>query len=106
MKLVILPKYLAAVRALDYDEAGEDTLLTRGLLEAEYKNRFTQGLFDWLNRQCGVLIDEYEDGLIPYEKLRRVKTELAKSADSGIVKLYNLVCETINRQTGICFYYI
>lgn len=64
-----------------------------------------RGVFDWLNDKCAVLIDEYEDERIPYEKLRTVKAKLAASNNPNIVKLNALVCEAINRQTGLYFYF-
>lgn len=105
MKIIIVPKDQKAEHDLDYDRAEDSILLVWALSDDEYMDLDAQGVFGWLNRQCGVLIDEYEDQRIPWDKLLVVRETLAKNANANVVRLSALVNEAITRRTGIWFYF-
>ena len=105
MKQIIVPKNVESQKALEYDRAADGQLLIWNLTEEEYNHLNSLKIFEIINNKCKVLIDEYEDEKISYEKLRDVISIFDRNDDEVLNKFHQFITETIHRKMSIYFYF-
>ena len=69
MKIVCVPLSREAMLRLDFDSCVEGELLEFIIDDSDFNEIFNAGFFANINSYLGLMIDEYEDESIPFEKL-------------------------------------
>ena len=69
MKLISVPTTKEAMQRLDTDSCIDGDLIEYKLSEKDFNLLSKKGLFKILNEQLDILIDEYEDESISFEKI-------------------------------------
>ena len=113
-RLIIVPKDLVAMEALDYDKADDEQLIIMPLNEKEFNLLFYNRVFNLINDLGEIIIDDFEDDQVT-DKAKLIKIEQAlisvknkqkgKQIETILEKLINLFSEAIQRNTGVYFYF-
>jgi hypothetical protein len=108
MKVISVPLSAEAMERLDTDSCVEGDLKELELDSKGYEQLWGSGVFDKLNNCLGVIIDDFEDEMIPYEKLTKaievVETSAPKDCDYS-EPLLCLMKLAQKNHTGIFFYF-
>ena len=96
------------MKRLDMDLCIDGDLKELQLDELDYQKLWESGVFDELNNHLGIIIDDYEDEMIPLEKLQ----EAIKVVERFSHENYNIISSFIvllkialERKTGMFFYF-
>lgn len=104
---VIVPKDSKAMNDYDFDMHTPEQIYLWKMTDNEFKNLWKMGIFHKINNACNVLIDDYEEEVIPFEKLQQAKEiiehALQKNYIKELNKLYEMICDAIKRKTLIAF---
>ncbi|UKS29659.1 hypothetical protein LOZ80_12285 [Paenibacillus sp. HWE-109] len=77
--------------------------------EKQFYTLFESGIFNVLNRECDVLIDDFETELIDFESLLKANKVLSNSFENSncyeIEVLLGLISLTIEMKKGIYFHF-
>ncbi len=111
MKTIVVPKTEDAMRRLDFNESRENDLLELSLDDLEYNDISQSGLFQIINKELEIYIDDYEDeSVTDLSKMIKMKEIMGTyiEKNKNIVFLYkflNIVDQAIVLKTGIFFYF-
>jgi len=111
MRQIVVPLDSAAMKRLDYDEAGDAELRTLELGDAAYDALWQCGIVEKLNDTLGTVIDDYEDESIEGEPslqaaVSLVEDELESHPDCApLRRLRELIGLALEKKTGIFFYF-
>lgn len=105
---IFVPKTLEAMYEQEYGKWSPSDYYLWELAEDEFNGLWQDGIFDFLNMYFDVMIDEYEDEEIFYQRLYFCKEELFEKLSkykchSEINKLKQMVNYAIDTRTLICF---
>ena len=105
---IYVPKTIEAMYEQEYGKWQPSNHYVWELTETEFSVLWQDGIFDFLNRYFDVMIDEYEDEEIFYQRLYFCKEELFEELSkykcySEIEKLKQMVDYAIKTRTLICF---
>ncbi len=108
MKVISVPLTVKAMERLDTDSCIEGDLKELELDPKGYEQLWSSGIFNILNNSLGVVIDDFEDEMIPYEMLPIAIEIVEKSAPKGCAYSENLLYLmklAQQNQTAIFFYF-
>lgn len=104
-KTICVPISLEAEQRLDYDQNLPGDLLEIEISQTEFNELWDSGLFQILNANLDILIDEYEDEVIIFEKLDQA-IELISGLELSVVnQIKDLMCTARKTGVGIYFYF-
>ena len=113
-KCITVPKTKEAEQRLDLDKATSDELLEYYFeTDQDFYNLYQSKFFDEINQLCDSMIDDFEsDELLDLDSKKKCLTYLEfkqKSVDTINYKIIDeiikLVKESINRDTGLYFFF-
>jgi mannitol-specific phosphotransferase system IIBC component len=95
------------MKAFDLGEEKSDQILTWKLSEKEFNNLDNSGIFDLLNDECNIIIDDVETEWIKEDNLERaliaIQTFENKNYYEEIDKLKKMIETAIEKNTLVSF---
>ena len=111
MKIISVPLSVDAMNRLDFNEVQPGDVREIELDRSQYEFAFESGLFDALNDQLGIMIDDYEDESIKDIQKLKLGVEIIGNAKINIKyascfdELEQLFKLALEKQTGIFFFF-
>lgn len=106
-RYISVPKDLKSMEKYYYVEETNGDMIEWILSENKFISLFDSGIFNLLNNQCELLIDDFESETIGFNKLVLAETTInnfqRNSNNKEIARLHNLILEAIKRGTQISF---
>ena len=110
MKLLTVPVSISAMHRLDTDTCLDGDLSEVEIESDDYKELWDSKILEKLNRELNILIDDFEDEVIPCDKLTQafnivVNYSQKKPHVQVLIKLKKQLEIAIENQTGIYFFF-
>jgi hypothetical protein len=111
MKTITVPKNAEAERFLDLNKCPPDQLEEIALTQEQFDKLWSAGLFAEINKICGSLIDDYEDGSISTMNSISAVLELIQSKQwseevtDSVTKIEGLLEKAKEQNTSVHFYF-
>jgi len=108
MKIISVPLTIEAMERLDTNSCIDGDLKELALEGLDYEQLWKSGLFEELNKNLNIIIDDYEDEKIPLERLQdaiKIVEEFPQKNGTKISSLLNLFRVALERKTGVFFYF-
>ncbi len=108
--IICAPVTTDAMKRLDFDSCLEGDLEEISIPEKNLELLWGIGLFNELNECLDLLIDDYEDESIPYEKLKKAIKILQKYIDQGLeikylIKINEIFKIALDNKTNVFLYF-
>ena len=104
MRYIRVPKDIKAMKDYDYGVQKDEELI---LSESQYSVFYTLKVFQLINEECGVIIDDYEEEVLSLEKiplaLKIVNKIIQNYNDINLLKFKNMLESAIKYRTVVCF---
>ncbi len=104
-KTICVPKSLDAEHRLDYDQNLPGDLIELEISQTEFDELWSAGFFKKLNDHLDVLIDEFEDEMIGFEKLDQAIELVSKFSMKVAEQVKELMYSARKYGVGIYFYF-
>ena len=108
MKVICVPLSKGAMKRLDTDSCTDNDLREVSIGEEEYDRLWNSGIFDQLNAKLDILIDDYEDEIITFEKLElaiEIVREHPQGESDWFRPMRELMEVALERKTGLYFFF-
>ncbi len=108
MKTISVPLTMEAMERLDTDTCIDGDLQELELGELDYEKLWKSGIFEELNKNLDIIIDDYEDEKIPLERLQEAITiveNLPQTNNPQTSALLDLFRVALELKTGVFFYF-
>lgn len=106
-RFISVPENSKSMEKYYYGIESKEDMIEWILSENEFNSLFNSGIFDQLNSQCELLIDDFESEIIDADKLIIAETTIRnfKSTNNNkdIEHLHHLILEAIKRGTQVSF---
>ena len=106
-RYITVPNDYEAMQALEYGTDKPNQVTEWKLLDKEFEQLYNLGVFELLNNECEIIIDDFESEWLEKEELSKTVKILEKKYESDelevITKLKELVCLAIKNDTCIAF---
>ena len=106
-RYITVPNDYEAMQALEYGNEEPNQVTEWKLLEEEFEQLYNLGIFELLNNECDIIIDDFESEWLENEALSKAIKILEKRYESNetevITKLKELVCLAIKSNTCVAF---
>ena len=107
MRYIRVPKDIKAIKDYDYGVQKDEQIEELILSESQYSIFFTLKVFQLINEECGAIIDDYEEEVLPLEKiplaLKIVNKIIQNYNDINLLKFKNMLESAIKYRTVVCF---
>lgn len=108
MKIISVPLTVEAMQRLDTDSCIEGDLKEVELNKVEYAQLWESGVFERLNNDLGIMIEDYEDEVIPADNLQEgieIVEEYHNNNNALFRALLELFKLALERKTGVFFFF-
>ena len=107
MRYIRVPKDIKAMKDYDYGVQKDEQMEELILSESQYNIFYTLKIFQLINEECGVIIDDYEEEVLSLEKiplaLKIVNKIIQNYNDINLLKFKNMLELAIKYRTTIGF---
>ena len=107
MRYIRVPKDIKAIKDYDYGVQKDEQIEELILSESQYSVFYTFKVFQLINEECGVIIDDYEEEVLSLEKiplaLKIVNKIIQNSNDINLIKFKNMLELAIKYRTIVGF---
>ena len=107
IRYIRVPKDTKAMKDYDYGVQKDEQMEELILSESQYSVFYTLKVFQLINEECDVLIDDYEEEVLSLEKiplaLKIVNKIIQNSNDINLIKFKNILELAIKYRTIVGF---